>query len=128
MAYYFSKKVKGNMQDVAGQVRGALKNQGFGVISEIDIQKTFQEKLGENFRPYLILGACNPHFAYQALQSEDKIGTMLPCNIILQQIAEGEVEVAAVDPTASMSAVENKDLGNIANNVRSRLREMVEGL
>ena len=128
MAYYFSKKVKGNMQDVAGQVRGALKNYGFGVISEIDIQKTFQEKLGENFRPYLILGACNPHFAYQALQSEDKIGTMLPCNIIIHQIAEGEVEVAAVDPTASMSAVENKDLGNIANNVRSRLQEMVEGL
>ncbi|MCB9350946.1 MAG: DUF302 domain-containing protein [Lewinellaceae bacterium] len=128
MAYYFSKKVKGNMQDVAGQVRGALKNYGFGVISEIDIQKTFQEKLGENFRPYLILGACNPHFAYQALQSEDKIGTMLPCNIILHQITEGEIEVAAVDPTASMSAVENKDLGNIANNVRSRLQEMVEGL
>ena len=116
------------MQDVAGQVRGALKNYGFGVISEIDIQKTFQEKLGENFRPYLILGACNPHFAYQALQSEDKIGTMLPCNIILHQITEGEIEVAAVDPTASMSAVENKDLGNIANNVRSRLQEMVEGL
>ena len=128
MAYYFSKKVKGNMQDVAGQVRGALKNYGFGVISEIDIQKTFQEKLGENFRPYLILGACNPHFAYQALQSEDKIGTMLPCNIILHQITEGEIEVAAVDPTASMSAVENKDLGNIANNVRSRLQEMVERL
>ena len=116
------------MQDVAGQVRGALKNYGFGVISEIDIQKTFQEKLGENFRPYLILGACNPHFAYQALQSEDKIGTMLPCNIILHQITEGEIEVAAVDPTASMSAVENKDLGNIAHNVQSRLKEMVEEL
>ena len=128
MAYYFSKKVKGNMQDVAGQVRGALKNQGFGVISEIDIQKTFKEKLGEDFRPYLILGACNPHFAYQALQSEDKIGTMLPCNIIIQQIDKDTVEVAAVDPAASMSAVENKDLGNIAHNVQSRLREMVNEL
>ena len=128
MAYYFSKKVKGNMQEVAGQVRGALKNYGFGVISEIDIQKTFQEKLGENFRPYLILGACNPHFAYQALQSEDKIGTMLPCNIIIQQIDKDTVEVAAVDPAASMSAVENKDLGNIAHNVQSRLREMVNEL
>lgn len=116
------------MQEVAGQVRGALKNYGFGVISEIDIQKTFKEKLGEDFRPYLILGACNPHFAYQALQSEDKIGTMLPCNIIIQQIDKDTVEVAAVDPAASMSAVENKDLGNIAHNVQSRLREMVKEL
>lgn len=128
MAYYFSKKVKGDVQSVAEQVRGALKNHGFGVISEIDISKTFKEKLGEEFRPYLILGACNPHFAYQALQSEDKIGTMLPCNIIVQQAGEGEVEVAAVDPAASMSAVENKDLGNIAHNVQGRLKKVIEEL
>ncbi|MCB0586638.1 MAG: DUF302 domain-containing protein [Phaeodactylibacter sp.] len=128
MAYYFSKKVKGDVPGVTERVRSTLKNYGFGVISEINIQKTFKEKLGEDFRPYLILGACNPHFAFQALQSEDKIGTMLPCNIIIQELDENTVEVAAVDPTASMSAVENKDLGNIAHNVQSRLKEMVEEL
>ncbi|MCB0551051.1 MAG: DUF302 domain-containing protein [Phaeodactylibacter sp.] len=128
MVYYFSKTIEGDVQGVASQVRAALKKYGFGVISEIDIQKTFKEKLAEDFRPYLILGACNPHFAYQALQSEDKIGTMLPCNIIIQQVDEGSVEVAAVDPAASMSAVENQDLGNIAHNVRARLRELVEEL
>ena len=128
MAYYFSKTVKGDVPGVTERVRSTLKNYGFGVISEINIQKTFKEKLGEDFRPYLILGACNPHFAFQALQSEDKIGTMLPCNIIIQELDENTVEVAAVDPTASMSAVENKDLGNIAHNVQSRLKEMVEEL
>ena len=128
MVYYFSKTIEGDVQGVASQVRAALKKYGFGVISEIDIQKTFKEKLAEDFRPYLILGACNPHFAYQALQSEDKIGTMLPCNSIIQQVDEGSVEVAAVDPAASMSAVENQDLGNIAHNVRARLRELVEEL
>ncbi len=128
MAYYFSKKLKGDVQSAAEKVKNALKNHGFGVISEIDIQKTFKEKLGEDFRPYLILGACNPHFAYQALQSEDKIGTMLPCNIIIQQMDGDSVEVAAVDPTASMSAVENKDLGNIAHNVQGRLEQVIQEL
>ncbi|MCO6480577.1 MAG: DUF302 domain-containing protein, partial [Phaeodactylibacter sp.] len=128
MAYYFSKKLKGDVQSAAEKVKTALKNHGFGVISEIDIQKTFKEKLGEDFRPYLILGACNPHFAFQALQSEDKIGTMLPCNIIIQQMDGDSVEVAAVDPAASMSAVENKDLGNIAHNVQGRLEKMIQEL
>lgn len=128
MAYYFSKKLKGDVQSAAQKVKNALKNHGFGVISEIDIQKTFKEKLDRDFRPYLILGACNPHFAYQALQAEDKIGTMLPCNIIIQQMDEGSVEVAAVDPAASMSAVENKDLGNIAHNVQGRLEKVIEEL
>lgn len=128
MAYYFSKKLDAGFEEAIAKVTAALKAHGFGIITEIDMKATFKNKLDADFRPYRILGACNPHFAYQALQSEDKIGAMLPCNVIVQQLDDGSVEVAAVDPIASMSAVENEHLGNIAHNVQARMREVVESL
>lgn len=128
MAYYFSKKLDAGFEEAIAKVTAALKEHGFGIITEIDMKATFKNKLDADFRPYRILGACNPHFAYQALQSEDKIGAMLPCNVIVQQLDDGSVEVAAVGPIASMSAVENEHLGNIAHNVQARMREVVESL
>ncbi len=128
MSYYFSKTVDYNFDEAIEKVTAVLKEHGFGVLTEIDVQATFKKKLEEDFRPYRILGACNPHFAYQALNAEDKIGTMLPCNIIVQKKEDGKVEVAAVDPIASMSAIENKELGNIAHNVQSRLKDVIEEL
>ncbi|MCB0553981.1 MAG: DUF302 domain-containing protein [Phaeodactylibacter sp.] len=128
MAYYFSKKLDVGFEEAIQKVTAALKEQGFGIITEIDMKTTFKNKLDADIRPYRILGACNPHFAYQALQLENKVGTMLPCNVIVQQLEDGSIEVAAVDPIASMSAVENEQLGNIAHNVQSRMREVVEGL
>ena len=127
MAYYFSKTIDKSFDDAIEHVTATLKEQGFGSISEIDVQATMQKKLGEEFRPYKILGACNPNYAFQALQSEDKIGTMLPCNVIVQQKDDG-VEVAAVDPVASMQAVENKELGSVAQIIQQRLKLAIEML
>lgn len=104
----------------------ALKRHGFGVLTEIDVESTLKKKLGATFRPYLILGACNPEMAFKALQAEDKIGTMLPCNVILQQKEDGAVEVSAVDPVASMQAIDNPGLGAIAGRVRGMLRDAVD--
>jgi len=126
MSYYFSKTVKGSLEDIEPRVRAALKSRGFGVLTEIDVKATLKKKLDVDFRPYKILGACNPSFAYRALLGEDKIGTMLPCSVILQETAPGEVEVAAVDPLASMQAVDNPGLGEIAHKVRDMLKAVVE--
>lgn len=128
MTYYFSKTLHGSLEDAVERVTAALANEGFGVLTEIDVKATLRKKLDVDFRPYLILGACNPHFAHQALQAEDKIGTMLPCNVIVQQHGPDRVEVAAIDPIASMSAIENPDLGGIAEQVRKKLRNVVESL
>ncbi len=128
MKYYHEKTLKGISFDEAVQkVTEALKIEGFGILTEIDIQETLKKKLDEDFRPYKILGACNPPFAHKALLAEDKIGAMLPCNVIVQQI-EGGVEVAAVDPVASMLAVDNNDLAEIAEQIRSKLKSVVENL
>jgi uncharacterized protein (DUF302 family) len=127
-AYYFSRILHGSIDEAERRVREALVREGFGVLTEIDVAATLKKKLDVDFRPYRILGACNPHFAYQALGAEDKIGTMLPCNVILQAVDDGKVEVAAVDPVASMKGVENVTLGSVANQVRDRLRRVVEGL
>ena len=105
-----------------------LQTEGFGVLTEIDVKATLKKKLDADFRNYLILGACNPPFAYQALLAEDKIGTMLPCNVIVQEHEPGHVEVSAVDPVASMSAVQNPELAGVADEVRERLRRVVEGM
>lgn len=126
--YYYAKTVPLPFSDAIAKVTAELKSEGFGVLTEIDVAETLKQKLGVDFRRYRILGACNPHFAYQALQLEDKIGTMLPCNVIVQETEGGAVEVAAVDPIASMQAVENDDLAAVAREVRSKLRSVIDRL
>ena len=128
MSYYFSKIVHMSMEDAIAHVTDALAERGFGVLTTIDVRATLKKKLDVDFRAYTILGACNPTFAHKALQSEDKIGTMLPCNVIVQEVGEGRVEVSAVDPAASMQAVDNPQLVSIAGDVRNLLKQMVEGL
>ena len=128
MSYYFSKTIHMSMEDAIAHVTAALAQKGFGVLTTIDVRATLKKKLDVDFRPYTILGACNPTFAHKALQSEDKIGTMLPCNVIVQEIGEGRVEVSAVDPAASMQAVDNPHLASIAGDVRELLKQMVAGL
>ena len=109
-------------------VTAALKTEGFGVLTTIDVQATMKKKLDIDFRPYTILGACNPEFAHKALQSEDMIGTMLPCNVVVQEISKGLVEVSAVDPVASMMAIDNPKLTSIAGEVRDLLKQVVASL
>ncbi len=128
MSYYFSKTVKGSFEEVVEKVTASLKNEGFGILTEIDVKEILKKKLDVNFRKYKILGACNPPFAYKALQAEDKIGVMLPCNVILQEIAENDVEVAAVDPIASMKSIENQELYRIATQVQEKLKNIVHNL
>ena len=129
MKYYFSKTLNDvTFESAVEKVTEELKKEGFGVISEINIHEKFKEKLGIDYRKYSILGACNPAAAYKALQEEDKIGTMLPCNVIVQQISDSQFEVAAVDPVASMQAIENANLGAIANDIRSKLEKVIENI
>tara|TARA_R110000782_G_scaffold107124_2_gene195508 strand:+ start:304 stop:690 length:387 start_codon:yes stop_codon:yes gene_type:complete len=128
MSYYFSKTLEVPFVAAKDRAIAALESEGFGVLTTIDVQATLKKKLDVDFPGYLILGACNPHFAYQALQAEDKIGTMLPCNVIVRDSGEGEVEVAAVDPAASMQAVDNDNLGEIAGEVRLALRRVIDAL
>lgn len=128
MSYYFSRKLNMGFDEAIDKVTEALKEEGFGILTEIDVKETLKKKLDVDFQPYRILGACNPPFAYQALQAEDKIGTMLPCNVIVQQTGENEVEVAAVDPIASMQAIENPKLGEVAQQVQGKLKKVIENL
>jgi len=128
MSYYFAKTLETTFDDAIARTTRALGDEGFGVLTEIDVAATLKKKIGADFRPYRILGACNPGFAHKALLAEDKIGTMLPCNVIVQEVAPGAVEVAAVDPIASMSAIQNQDLGAIAGQVRDKLRSVIAAL
>ncbi|OGD17967.1 MAG: hypothetical protein A2W03_15150 [Candidatus Aminicenantes bacterium RBG_16_63_16] len=128
MSYYFNKTLALPFDAAVERVKAELKKEGFGVLTEIDVRKTLKEKIGVDFRPYRILGACNPLYAHKALQAEDKIGTMLPCNVIVQELAPGHVEVAAIDPLASMAAVKNEDLGAVGLEVREKLKRVVDGL
>ncbi|MGY3484836.1 uncharacterized protein (DUF302 family) [Bradyrhizobium sp. USDA 4011] len=125
MTYHFSKTVDMPFDAAVAATTAALKNHGFGVLTQIDVKDTLNKKIGAEFRPYLILGACNPKFAYEALTLEDKIGTMLPCNVVVQQHESGGVEISAVDPVASMSAIENRKLGAVAGKVRDLLRQVI---
>ncbi len=127
MTYHFTKTLAGSFDSVIDRVTAALKEEGFGVLTDIDVAATLKKKLEIDFRQYRILGACNPSFAYQALQAEDKIGTMLPCNVIVQETGAG-VEVSAVDPMASMQAIGNPKLDGIAKSVRSKLKKVIESL
>lgn len=128
MSYYFARKVNLPFNETIEKVTLELKREGFGVLTEIDVKETLKKKLDVSFRNYRILGACNPPFAYQALQAEDKVGTMLPCNVIVQEISDGKVEVAAVDPVASMRAIENPRLRQIAEQIRTKLQTVLENL
>ena len=128
MSYYFSKVVDDNFDDAIERVTAHLADAGFGVITTIDVSATLKKKIDVDFQRYTILGACNPGFAYKALQAEDKIGTMLPCNVIVQETADGKVEVAAVDPMASMMAIHNESLGEVASQVQGMLKNVIEGL
>ena len=128
MGYYFSKTIDGSFDNAIQKVTEALKAEGFGILTEIDIKATLKKKLDVDFYNYKILGACNPPFAYKALLAEDKIGTMLPCNVIVQEKVPGKVEVSAVDPAASMQAIENKALNDIATEIRARLQKVIEEL
>ncbi len=126
MSYHISKIVNISFSEAIEKAREELKKEGFGVLTEIDVRETLKKKLDVDFRNYRILGACNPDFAYKALQSEDKIGTMLPCNVIVQEKEEGNIEVSAIDPIASMQAITNPALQDIAENVQAKLKNVIE--
>jgi uncharacterized protein (DUF302 family) len=128
MKYYFSTVIGNPFDQVVSDVTEALKKEGFGVLTDIDVKATMKKKLDVELKKYRILGACNPKFAYQALQKEDKIGTMLPCNVIVQELADGSIEVAAIDPIASMQAVQNPDLKEVADEVREKLQSVISSL
>jgi uncharacterized protein (DUF302 family) len=128
MEYYFSKTITDSFENAIQKVTEALKAEGFGILTEIDLKATLKKKRDVDFYNYTILGACNPPFAYKALLAEDKIGTMLPCNVIVQEKVAGQIEVSAVDPVASMLSVENKELVEIAKEIRDRLKKVIEQL
>jgi uncharacterized protein (DUF302 family) len=128
MKYYFNKRTTGSFEETIQRVTDALSKEGFGVLTEIDVKATMKAKLGEDIYNYKILGACNPAFAYKALLAEDKIGTMLPCNVIVQEKKPGKVEVSAVNLVASMKAILNKDLHKIAIEVKDKLKKVIKEL
>ena len=129
MNYYINKTLKNiSFEEGIEKISEALKTEGFGILTVIDLKETLKKKLDVDFYNYKILGACNPQFAYKALQAEDKIGTMLPCNVIVQEIEEGKIEVAAIDPMASMQAVQNPNLQSIAEQVQAKLRSVIASL
>lgn len=128
MIYYFNKTLSVSFGEAVTRVTEELKKMGFGILTEIDVKETLKKKLNVDFRKYKILGACNPPFAYQALQAENKIGLMLPCNIIVQEFSEKEVEVAAVDPAAAMVGIDNLSLKDVAAEVRTKLQDVINNL
>lgn len=128
MSYYFNTTLEASFEEAIERVTEGLQKEGFGILTEIDVKSTLKKKLDIDFYNYKILGACNPLFAYQALQAEDKIGTMLPCNVIVQERHTGEVEVSAVDPLASMQAVENPGLAAVAEQVQQKLKRVIDNL
>lgn len=129
MSYYFNKIINGKSFDEAiDHVKDELKKEGFGILTEIDLKETLKKKIDIDFKKYTILGACNPHFAFKALQSEDKIGVFLPCNVIVEEHDNGDIEVAIVDPIASMISVKNEELGAMAMEVHQKLKQVMENL
>jgi uncharacterized protein (DUF302 family) len=128
MSYHFSKKLNLGFDEAVDRTKAALKENGFGVLTEIDIKNTLKEKIGVDFRKYRILGACNPGYAHKALSSEGHIGLMLPCNVIVQEHENGDVEVSAIDPVASMQAVHNEGLIDVAGAVQALLKKTIDQL
>jgi uncharacterized protein (DUF302 family) len=125
MSYYMSRTIESGFDEAVARVVDALKREGFGVLSDIDVAATLKQKLGIEFRPYRILGACNPPLAHQALSAEDKIGVMLPCNVIVQEAGAGKIEVASIDPRAAMERVGNPALADVAREVADRLAQVI---
>lgn len=129
MSYYFNKVlIDTDFNEAIEKVEAELKKEGFGILNEIDIQETLKKKINVDFKKYKILGACNPHFAHKALKSEDKIGVFLPCNVVVEEHENGDVEVSIVDPIASMGAVENKELGELASEIQQKLKNVINNL
>ena len=128
MTYYFSKTIRSGFDEAVSKVKQSLKVEGFAVLTEIDVKDTLKKKLDFAFKKYLILGDCNSIFAFKVLQVEDKIGTMLPCNVIVQEIDDGEIEVAAIDPIVSMQAIKNPDLHDVADQVQRKLKKVIDSL
>ncbi len=128
MSYYFAKTLTVGFDEAVRRATDALKREGFGVLTEIDVKQTLKKKLDVDFRDYRILGACNPALAHEALQLEDKVGTMLPCNVVVQDVGDGKTEVAAIDPVASMQAIENPRLKSAAARVQAKLKNVIESL
>ncbi|MCG2586984.1 DUF302 domain-containing protein [Rhodohalobacter sulfatireducens] len=128
MSYYVSTKFNGSFDEAITKTTEELKKEGFGILTEIDVKETLKKKLDVDFKKYKILGACNPGFAHKALQAEDKIGTMLPCNVIVEEHEDGTVEVSAVNPLDSMQAVQNSSLGDIAGEVKSKLEKVIQAI
>lgn len=128
MSYYTNKVIEGDFDQVIDKVVGALKEEGFGVLSDIDVKSTMKEKLDVDFRNYRILGACNPPNAHKALTAEPHIGLMLPCNLVVQESEPGKIDVAAVDPKASMAAVENPELESVAQFIKEKLEKVIHNL
>ena len=128
MSYCFSKKITMNFDEAILSVTEELKKEGFGILTDIDVTATLKNKLNVDFRKYRILGACNPPFAYRALLAEPHIGTMLPCNVVVQELADGAIEVSAVDPLASMQAIQNKELQTIAGEIQAKLKKVIDQL
>ena len=128
MTYYYAKEIDLNFDDALIRVTEELKKEGFGVLTEIDVKATLKKKLDADFRNYRILGACNPPFAYQALQAEANIGLMLPCNVVVQETKDGKTLVSAVDPVASMQAIENESLGQVAEQVKTKLQKVIASI
>jgi uncharacterized protein (DUF302 family) len=128
MSYAISRKTGGEFDAVIGRVKEALKSEGFGVLSEIDVEGVLKTKIGKDFRPYRILGACNPNFAFEALDLEPNVGVMLPCNVVVQRHANGEVEVSSIDPATTMQAVGNPRLTAVADQVRAALERVIEAV
>ena len=128
MTYDISRNTTGDFDAVIARVKDALKAEGFGVLTEIDVAETLKSKIGKDFRPYRILGACNPNLAFQALSAEAKIGVMLPCNVIVQRYENGEVEVSSIDPATAMQTVGNPKLSAVASQVRAALQRVVESI
>ncbi|WP_034918859.1 DUF302 domain-containing protein [Gillisia sp. CAL575] len=128
MNYYFNKTVKGNFEDIIDKVSKELEKEGFGVLTDIDLKATFKKKLDVDFQNYRILGACNAPYAHKALAAEDKVGTMLPCNVIVQQLDDNSIEIAAVNPIASMQAINNSELKEIADEISEKLKKVINNI
>jgi uncharacterized protein (DUF302 family) len=128
MSYYFSKTLPVTFDEAVQRSIEGLKQEGFGIITEIDVKDTFKKKINVDFRNYRILGACNPMLAHEALKLEDKVGTMLPCNVVVQDLGDGRTEVAAIDPVASMQAIDNPSLKRSAEQVGAKLKKFIEAL